>query len=62
MWAWFSVYAKYMWSDNKVRELIAVEVLYTSLLNTTMVALSPQGLKPQEGVFALDGKPKARTI
>ena len=39
-----------------------VKVLHTSLLNTTMVALSPQGLKPQEGVFALDGKPKARTI
>ena len=26
------------WSDNKVRELIAVEVLHTSLLNTTVVA------------------------
>jgi hypothetical protein len=26
------------WSDNKVRELIVVEVLHTSLLNTTMVA------------------------
>jgi len=26
------------WSDNKVRELIAVKVLHTSLLNTTMVA------------------------
>ena len=28
----------YKWSDNKVRELIAVKVLHTSLLNTTMVA------------------------
>jgi len=27
-----------MWYDNKVRELIVVEVLHTSLLNTTMVA------------------------
>ena len=26
------------WSDIKVRELIAVEVLHTSLLNTTVVA------------------------
>jgi len=26
-----------MWSDNKVRELIAVKVLHISLLNTTMV-------------------------
>ena len=26
------------WSDNTVRELIAVKVLYTSLLNTTVVA------------------------
>jgi len=26
------------WSYNKVRELIAVKVLYTSLLNTTVVA------------------------
>ena len=26
------------WSDNKFRELIVVKVLYTSLLNTTMVA------------------------
>ena len=26
------------WSDNKVRELIAVKVLHTSLLNTTAVA------------------------
>jgi len=26
------------WSDNKVRELIAVEVLHTPLLNTTVVA------------------------
>jgi len=27
-----------MWSDNKVRELIVVKVLHTSLLNTTVVA------------------------
>jgi len=26
-----------MWSDNKVRELIAVKFLHTSLLNTTVV-------------------------
>jgi len=26
------------WNDNNVRELIAVKVLYTSLLNTTVVA------------------------
>jgi hypothetical protein len=26
------------WSDNKVRELIAVKVLHTSLLNITVVA------------------------
>ena len=29
---------KSMWSDNKVHELIAVKVLHTSLLNTTVVA------------------------
>jgi len=28
----------YTWSDNKVRELIAVKVLHTSLLNTTFIA------------------------
>ena len=28
----------YTWLDNKVRELIAVKVLHTSLLNTTVVA------------------------
>jgi len=27
-----------MWSDNKVRELVVVKVLHTSLLNTTVVA------------------------
>jgi hypothetical protein len=27
----------YMWSDNKVRELIAVKVLHTSLLNVIVV-------------------------
>ena len=30
--------AYYMWWYNKVRELIMVKVLHTSLLNTTMVA------------------------
>jgi len=29
---------QYTWSDNKVRELIAVKVLHTSLLNTTVFA------------------------
>ena len=33
-----SVRAADTWSDNKVRELIAVKVLRTSLLNTTVVA------------------------
>jgi len=28
----------FTWSDNKVHELIAVKVLHTSLLNTTVVA------------------------
>ena len=28
----------YTWLDNKVRELIAVKVLHTSLLNTTVIA------------------------
>ena len=27
-----------MWSDNKVRELIVVKVLHTSLLNTIVIA------------------------
>jgi len=27
-----------MWSDNKVRELITVKLVHTSLLNTTLVA------------------------
>jgi len=27
----------HMWSDNKVREFIAVKMLHTSLLNTTVV-------------------------
>ena len=30
--------ALYTWCDNKVRELIAVKALHTSLLNTTVVA------------------------
>jgi len=29
---------EHTWSDNKVRELIAVKVLHNSLLNTTVVA------------------------
>jgi hypothetical protein len=28
------------WSDNKVRELIAIEVLHTSLLNITVVTFT----------------------
>jgi len=28
----------FTWSDNKVRELIAVKALHTSMLNTTVVA------------------------
>jgi len=35
---WETVKCMYTWSDNKVRELITVKVLHTSLLNTTMVA------------------------
>jgi len=31
-------YITYTWTDIKVRELIAVKVLHTSLLNTTAVA------------------------
>jgi len=27
-----------VWSENKIREIIAVKVLHTSLLNTTVVA------------------------
>jgi hypothetical protein len=34
----FLLYFLCTWSDNKVRELIAVEVLHTSLLNITVVA------------------------
>jgi len=29
-----------MWLDNKVRELVAVKVLHTSLLNTTVIAFT----------------------
>jgi hypothetical protein len=29
---------KYTWSDNKVRELVTVKVLHTSLLNITVLA------------------------
>ena len=32
------------WSDNKVRELIVVKVLHTSLLNTTVVAFKVRTL------------------
>jgi hypothetical protein len=35
----------YTWSENKVRELIAVKVLHTSLLNTTVVAFKVLPLK-----------------
>ena len=37
------------WSDNKVRELIAVKVLRTSLLKTTMVALGNYAPMPAPG-------------
>jgi hypothetical protein len=40
---------EYMWLDNKVHELIAVEVLHTSLLKTTMVAFKVLPL----GTYAL---------
>ena len=33
-----------IWSDNKVRKLIAVKVLHTSLLNTTVVAFKVRPL------------------
>jgi len=33
-----TTYFPFTWSENKVRELIAVKVLHTSLLNTTVVA------------------------
>ena len=32
-----ALYHTHTWSDNKVRELIAVKVLHTSMLKTTMV-------------------------
>ena len=37
---WYVLYSTvwYTWSDNKVRELIAVKMLHTSLLKTTVVA------------------------
>ena len=34
----YITYQVHMWSDNKVRELIHVKILHTSLLNTTVVA------------------------
>jgi len=33
----------YTWYDNKVRELIAVKVLHTSLLNITVIAFKGLG-------------------
>jgi hypothetical protein len=33
-----TLFLKYTWSDNKVRELMAVKVLHTSLLNIAVVA------------------------
>ena len=38
MCVYVCVYVCITWSGNKVRELIAVKVLHTSLLNTTVVA------------------------
>jgi hypothetical protein len=42
LWAWDNSHAtdEHMWSDNKVRELIAVKVLHTSLLNITLIAFN----------------------
>ena len=42
-----------MWPDNKVRELIAVEVLHTSLLITTVVAFKLLPLGSYEPMPAL---------
>ena len=36
---WMTLCLRLTWSDNKVRELIAVKVLHTSLLNTIVVAV-----------------------
>ena len=35
---WSIVVSNYTWYDNTVRELMAVKLLHTSLLNTTVVA------------------------
>ena len=50
----------YMWWDNKVRELITVKVLHTSLLKTTVVAFKVLPL----GSYALMPAPSSpfRTI
>ena len=37
-WYHWNISLRYTWIANKVRELIAVKVLHTSLLNTTVVA------------------------
>jgi len=49
-----------MWPDNKVRELIAVEVLHTSLLITTVVAFRVLPLGSYEPMPALS--PPFKTI
>jgi len=38
LFCWQSKIVCITWSDSKVRELIAVKVLHTSMLNTTVVA------------------------
>jgi hypothetical protein len=42
LWAWDNLHAidEHTWSDNKVRELIAVKLLHTSLLNITVAAFN----------------------
>ena len=49
-----------MWSINKVRELIAVKVLHTSLLNTTVVAFKILPLGSYEPIPA--SSPPFKTI
>jgi hypothetical protein len=41
------------WSDNKVRELIAVKVLHTSLLNITVFAFKVLPLRSYASMTAL---------
>ena len=48
------------WSDNKVRELIAVKVLHTSLLNTTVVAFKVLPLGSYASMLA--SSPPFKTI